>query len=105
MVVAQSKTAAYTANGTRFKIGCALGAAYQETDDLKKEKIAGSSGYGFSGKVYTKLEANLGGDLYFLGELGAKMLPQFDLDKLKSGEEKLVQNIAPYIQVGVAYRF
>jgi len=105
MVVAQSNMARLTANGTRFKIGGALGAAYQQTDDLSVEKIAGSSGYGFSGKLFIKLEANLSGDWYFLGEGGAKMLPQFDLNSLKTGEEKLGENVAPYVQIGFAYRF
>lgn len=105
MTVLQSNAAAYTADGSKLMLGLAAGAAFQKTDDLSVEKIPGSSGYGFAGKVFAKGQINIATNAYLLVEGGIKMLPQFDLDKLKTGEEKLMENIAPYVQAGIAIKF
>jgi hypothetical protein len=105
VAVYQSDKRKYAGEGFAFLAGLEAGAAFQKTDDLGLEKISGSQGYGFAGAAFLEAQVSVGKNFYLVGKVGAKMLPQFDLDQLKSGEEKLAENIAPFFQIGGAYRF
>jgi len=105
LAVYQSNARKYTGEGFAFLAGLEAGAAFQKTDDLGLEKISGSQGYGFAGAAFLEAQVSVGKNFYLVGKVGAKMLPQFDLDQLKSGEEKLAENVAPFLQIGGAYRF